>query len=197
MIALIDYGAGNLRSVANALDHLEASYRVTQDPTEVARSDKVIFPGVGAAGSCMEELSARGLDDAIRTHTAPVLGICLGLQVFTEWSEEGHSRVDCLGVLPGHTARFEGAVKLPQIGWNTVHFRRGDPLFTGIPDGEYFYFAHSFRVHTSIDYVLAETEYGGRYPSVVKHENFRGVQFHPEKSGPLGLQLLRNFVELC
>lgn len=197
MIAVVDYGAGNLRSVANALDHLGVDYRVTEDADEVARSPKVIFPGVGAAGSCMAELATRALGEAIRSHSGPVLGICLGMQVLTEWSEEGLSRVECLGVLPGHTARFRGALKLPQIGWNTVRFRHEDPLFTEIPSDEYFYFAHSYRVHTDPAFVLGETEYGGAYPSVVRRDNFRGVQFHPEKSGPHGLRLLRNFAELC
>jgi glutamine amidotransferase len=197
MIAVVDYGAGNLRSVANALDHLGADYAVTGDAEGVARARKVIFPGVGAAGGCMSELATRGLDEAIRRHRGPVLGICLGMQVLTEWSEEGLGRVACLGVLPGHTARFRGVLKLPQIGWNTVRFRQEDPLFSEIPSDSHFYFAHSYRVHTDPVHVLGETEYGGEYPSVVRRDNFRGVQFHPEKSGPHGLRLLRNFVELC
>lgn len=197
MIALVDYGAGNLRSVANGLDQLEATYRITDDPDEVARADKVIFPGVGAAASCMEELSARGLDESLLEHTGPVLGICLGMQVLTEWSEEGLSRADCLGILPGRTERFRGAVKLPHIGWNTVRFLDDDPLLRGIPSGEHFYFAHSYRVHTEADLVIGVTDYGETYPSVVRRGNVRGVQFHPEKSGPYGLRLLRNFVERC
>ena len=197
MIALIDYGASNLRSVANALRHLHVEFEIAESPEALRRADKLIFPGVGAAASCMKELRARRLDDALRTCAQPVLGICLGQQVFTESSPEGVTRVDCLGVLPGRTARFEGAVKLPQIGWNTVSCLRRDPLFDGIPSDEYFYFLHSYRVHIAPAYILAETDYGGPYPSAVRRENFWGVQFHPEKSGRWGLQLLCNFAERC
>lgn len=197
MIALVDYGAGNIRSVANALDRIGATYRVTDDPNDVARAERVIFPGVGAAGSCMQELASRGLTEALRDHDGPMLGICLGMQVLTDWSAEGRSRVECLGVMPGHTERFRGAIKLPQIGWNTVEFLHDDPLFHDLPSGEHFYFAHSFRVHTDPQLVIGVTEYGEEYPSVVREGKVRGVQFHPEKSGPHGLTLLRNFVERC
>lgn len=197
MIALVDYGAGNLRSVANALEYVGAAYAVTADPEEVTRAEKVIFPGVGAAASCMEELSARGLDEALRQHGGPVLGICLGMQVLTEWSEEGLTHVDCLGIIPGRTERFRGAVKLPHIGWNTVRILHDDPLFAGIPSSEYFYFAHTYRVRTDPSLVIGETDYGDTYASVVRSGNVRGVQFHPEKSGHHGLRLLRNFVEQC
>lgn len=197
MIALIDYGAGNLRSVANALRHLGVDFRTVEEPGPVAAAERVIFPGVGAASACMEVLEERGLADALRNCQQPVLGICLGMQVFTESSEEGLATVDCLGVLPGHTARFRGAVKRPQIGWNTVRFVHDDPLFEEIPSDLHFYFAHSYRVHTEPEYVLAETDYGGAYPTVVRRDNYRGVQFHPEKSGTYGLRILRNFVERC
>ena len=197
MIALIDYGAGNLRSVGNALRYLGVEFEIADGPAAVRRADKVILPGVGAAAACMKELRARRIDDALRACAQPVLGICLGQQVLTESSPEGVTRVDCLGVLPGRTARFEAAAKLPQIGWNTVRLIRRDPLFDGIPPDEYFYFLHSYRVHTAPEYVLAETDYGGRYPSAVRRENFWGVQFHPEKSGRWGLRLLCNFAERC
>ena len=197
MIALIDYGAGNLRSVANALEHLEVEFEVVTDPEGLARAERVVFPGVGAATSCMEALESAGLDEALRACEAPVLGICLGMQVFTSWSAEGVGRVECLGVLPGHTALFEGAVKRPQIGWNTVRPIAEDPLFEGIPPDEHFYFAHSYRVHTEPECVLAETDHGGPYPSAVRRANFRGVQFHPEKSGLYGLRLLENFARRC
>ena len=196
-VALIDYGAGNLRSVANALAHLGADFEVTADPEVVASAAKVIFPGVGAAASCVRELAARGLGEAIRSHRGPVLGICLGMQVLTESSAEGGEGVPCLGVLPGRTERFGTGVKVPQMGWNTVLPSREDPLFTGIPAGEHFYFLHAYRVRTSPEHVLAETEYDGSYASAVRGANFRGVQFHPEKSGPAGLALLRNFLERC
>ncbi len=197
MISLIDYGAGNLLSVANALKHLNVDFQLTEDPETLASADKVIFPGVGAAASCMEELRTRGLDEAVRACEQPVLGICLGMQVLTPSSTEGLREVKCLGILPGHTARFKGAVKLPQIGWNTVTTLRSDPLFHAIESGAYFYFLHSYRVHTDPEFVLAETDYEGPFPSAVRRENFWGVQFHPEKSGPSGLKLLSNFAERC
>lgn len=197
MIALVDYGAGNLQSVANALKHVGAEFQVIDDATQVAPADKVVFPGVGAAASCMRALRSRGLDAAIRQHRAPVLGICLGMQVLTQFSTEGVDEVPCLAVLPGETSRISGDVKLPQIGWNSVMSRGEDPLFDGLDSGEHFYFLHSYRVRTEERYVLAETEYGSPFPSAVRRENFWGVQFHPEKSGPAGLRLLRNFVEKC
>ncbi len=197
MIALLDYGAGNLRSVANALNHINASYQVTDDPQAVIQAEKLILPGVGAAASCMRELRARGLDEAVRTWSGPALGICLGMQALGQTSAEGGEEVACLGVLPARTARFAGDVKLPQIGWNTVTFVREDPLLAGIGSGEYFYFLHSYRLHVDPLLVLGVTEYGEEYPSIVRSGNFWGVQFHPEKSGPAGLRLLLNFVERC
>lgn len=195
-IALIDYGAGNLRSVANALAHLGIGFEITADPEAVLRADKVIFPGVGAAASCMRELRARGLVEALRECRQPVLGICLGMQCLTEWSAEGEG-VECLAMLPGRAVRFSGDVKVPQIGWNSVEHRQSDHLFDGIPSGERFYFLHSYRVETDREWVLAETDYGEWYPCAVRRENFRGVQFHLEKSGPPGLRVLENFVHRC
>jgi imidazole glycerol phosphate synthase glutamine amidotransferase subunit len=196
-VALIDYGAGNLRSVANALAHLGIDFEVTADPAVVAAAEKIIFPGVGAAASCMRELAARGLVEPLRAADRPVLGLCLGMQCLTEWSAEGGAPVECLGVLPGRAERFGGDVKVPQMGWNTVRVLRDDPLFDGLSPDEHFYFLHAYRVHTRPEHVLAETDYGGAYPSAVRRGPFRGVQFHPEKSGPSGLRLLRNFVERC
>lgn len=196
-LALIDYGAGNLRSVANALAHLGIDFEVTADPAVVAAADRIIFPGVGAAASCMRELAARGLVEPLRAARRPVLGLCLGMQALTESSAEGGARVECLGVIPGRAERFGDGVKVPQMGWNTVRVLREDPLFAGIPPDEHFYFLHAYRVHAAPEHVLAETDYGGAYPSAVRRDHFRGVQFHPEKSGPYGLRLLRNFVERC
>ncbi len=197
MTVLVDYGAGNLQSVANALRHLGVAFEITDRPETVARAGRVILPGVGAAASCMRALAERGLEDVLRAYRRPLLGICLGMQVLTESSSEGSVGQACLGLLPGRAARFDGGVRIPQMGWNTVVVLRDDPLFHGIPSGAYFYFAHSYRVHTEPDCVVAETEYGGRYPSVIRRGPVWGVQFHPEKSGGLGLRLLRNFVERC
>lgn len=196
-IALIDYGAGNLRSVANALAHVGAEFEITADPEVVASAEKVVFPGVGAAASCMRDLRSRGLADAIRACRRPVLGICLGMQVLTESSAEASPPVACLGLLPGHAERFGAGVKVPQMGWNTVHTLREDPLFDGIPNDEPFYFLHAYRVRTSAEHILAETEYDGPYASAVRRGHVVGVQFHPEKSGPAGLRLLENFVARC
>jgi glutamine amidotransferase len=145
----------------------------------------------------MAELEARGLVEALRAAERPVLGICLGMQVLTESSAEGGERVECLGVLPGLAERFGEGVKVPQMGWNTVRVVGDAPLFAEIPPHEHFYFLHSYRVRTEPAYVLAETEYDGSYASAVRRENFWGVQFHPEKSGPYGLRILKNFVERC
>lgn len=196
-VALIDYGAGNLRSVANALTRLGVEFVVTADPVVVTAADKVILPGVGAAASCMRELRARGLVDALRACRQPVLGICLGMQCLTESSAEGDEPVQCLGVIPGRTERFAEGLKAPQMGWNTIAMVREDPLFCDIPGGEHLYFLHSYRVRTNPEYVVAETDYGGPYHSAVRRNNFWGVQFHPEKSGPAGLRILKNFAEQC
>lgn len=197
MIVLVDYGAGNLRSVANALAHLGYDHEVSEDPAVIQAADKIIFPGVGAAASCMRQLRERGLDRALASSRRPLLGICLGMQMLAHSSTEGQATVECLGVLPGDAARFQSPVKLPQIGWNTITKSVEDPLLEGIESGEYFYFLHSYRVRTDSEYVIAETEYGETYPSVVRHGNFWGVQFHPEKSGDAGLKLLTNFLERC
>jgi glutamine amidotransferase len=197
MIVLVDYGARNLQSVANALAFLGAEFEITDDATRVAAAGKIVFPGVGTASSCMRALRICDLDSVLREAQTPVLGICLGMQALTQFSTEGTEDVECLGVMPGYTARFRGEVKLPQIGWNSVALLRDDPLFFGLGSGEHFYFLHAYRVHTNPENVLAETEYGDAYPSAVRRANFWGVQFHPEKSGQAGLRLLKNFVELC
>jgi len=197
-VVVIDYGAGNLRSVTNALSHLGVPHAVSDDPEVVARAGKIVFPGVGAATSCMAALRKRELVAALRSCRVPLLGICLGMQVLAELSEEGDRPVACLGLVRGKVERFAEGLKVPQIGWNTVRvLDEGDPLFYGIPQDEPFYFLHAYRLRTDPAYVLAETTYGKPYPSAVRRGTVRGVQFHPEKSGPAGLRLLRNFVERC
>lgn len=197
-VVVIDYGAGNLRSVTNALAHLGVAHAVTDDPEVVARAEKVVLPGVGAAAACMGALRARGLADALRSCGAPVLGICLGMQVLAELSDEGDPPVECLGILPGRVERFSEGLKVPHIGWNTVRvLHQDDPLFHRVAEDEPFYFLHGYRLRTEPAFVLAETTYGAPYPSAVRRGRVWGVQFHPEKSGPAGLQLLRNFVERC
>ena len=198
-IAIIDYQAGNLTSVQRALAHLGVTAEVTPDPQRVVAADRVIFPGVGAAAACMANLQSAGLDQALSQVIAagkPVLGICVGMQLLFEHSDEDGG-VSCLGVLDGVVERFrpgEAAIKVPHMGWNTVS-HDGDPLFAGIPSGERFYFVHSY--YCAPDAALrinAVTDHGGKFAAGVRRDNLVAVQFHPEKSGEPGLRLLRNFV---
>lgn len=196
MIAIIDYGANNLQSVCNAFTTLKQKYIVVRKPQELARAKKIILPGVGAAGSAMQNLLERGFIEAIPRLTVPFLGICMGLQLLADLSEEGN--VQCLSIIPGRVRKFSAQnLKVPQIGWNKVEFVRESPLLAGIPDGSFFYFVNSFYFDAPRENVLGITQYGIPFASIMQKENFYGVQFHPEKSGPLGLQLLRNFCELC
>ena len=197
MIALVDYGAGNLRSVEFALEHLGVPFRRAGDPVMLRGAEAVILPGVGAAASAMRELEDRGLAGALRETPLPVLGVCLGLQLFTERSQEGDSPVDCLGLVPGETRRLgEGngdfPLPLPHIGWNETVLS-GDPLFEGLLDREHFYYLHSYRAAVAPDRVIAEAEYGERFPAAVRSGRRVAVQFHPEKSGAAGLRVLANF----
>lgn len=195
MIALIDYGGGNLQSVVNALTRLDASFEVTSDPEVVKRASKVIFPGQGAAGQTMEALRRAGLVDVLRDLKVPFLGICIGMQILFECSEEGDT--PCLGVVPGTLKRFYSSqLKVPQIGWNAVRFSGNSFLFNEIPDESYFYFVHSYAASLGGDSTIGVSFYGQPFTSILQKDNFYGVQFHPEKSGEVGLQLLRNFIAL-
>jgi glutamine amidotransferase len=202
MITVIDYDAGNLKSVETALHHLGAAYRVSSDPGLVASSDKVIFPGVGEAGHAMGTLSAGGMDQALVEFAAtgkPLLGICLGCQILQDHSEE--SDTDLLGLIPGDVRLFPriGAFKVPQIGWNTV-IHDGSKLFAGIPQESSFYFVHSYYLsigpsETEVSpWVCGRSEYGIPFAAAVHRDNIWGTQFHPEKSGPKGLLMLENFI---
>ena len=193
MVAIIDYKAGNLTSVRNAFASIGVEAVVTSDPSVVAAADRVVFPGVGAAGSAMENLRRMGLADAVRSAAAtkPFLGICLGMQILFEHSEEDGG-VDLLGVLPGRVRRFPSAkgCKVPEIGWNQV---RGLGI-EGVPDGSEFYFVHSYYAEMG-PHTLGVTEYAGvEFSSAVRRGNLLATQFHPEKSGRLGLALLKDFV---
>jgi len=200
-IAIIDYKAGNLTSVQRALAHLGVAAEVTADPARIVSADKVIFPGVGAAESCMANLQAGGLDEALREAVAAgksVLGICVGMQLLFEHSDEDGG-VPCLGILEGVVERFrpsDATIKVPHMGWNAIE-HEGDPLFAGIASGERFYFVHSYYCAPDTSVVVnAVTDHGGKFAAGVRRDNLVAVQFHPEKSGEPGLHLLRNFLAL-
>jgi glutamine amidotransferase len=195
---VIDYGAGNLKSVENALKHLGATFRVSSRPADLDSADALIFPGVGEAAASMAELKRTGLDEGIRRFVGSgrkVLGICIGCQVIFDRSEERDTA--CLGIYPGNVARFAAGsgLKVPHMGWNTVHFTRSHPVFAGIPQDSPFYFVHSFYP-LPVDPTLAagETEYGVSFASCIARDNLVAFQFHLEKSGTAGLRLLQNFL---
>jgi glutamine amidotransferase len=198
-VAIIDYQAGNLTSVSRALAHLGHDSEVTSDPAAIAKADKVIFPGVGAAGSCMANLRSAGLDRSVRAVVAagtPLLCICVGMQLLFERSAEDDG-VPCLGILPGEVRRFapaDAAIKVPHMGWNPVELAP-DPLATGIADHSHFYFVHSYYCAQSVGVEwIATSDHGQRFCAGVRRGNLAAVQFHPEKSGPAGLRLLANFL---
>lgn len=195
MIQIIDYGAGNIRSVENALKKLGQKYEFIEKAEELDNAAKVIFPGVGAAGSAMKVLRERGFGEALRNFEGKFLGICLGMQLMTEFSEENDA--EGLGIVSGRCQKFPSSVKVPQIGWNKVFFEGEDPIFEGIDSGEYFYFVNSYYAGADGEEVLGRSDYGVTFASVIKCGNFYGCQFHPEKSGEVGLKLLNNFCELC
>jgi len=198
MIGIINYGAGNIRSVSNALNRLGAPYFVSNDSNELAKAEKLIFPGVGEARNAMDALVSAGLSAWLKEVTVPFLGICLGMQLLFEHTTE--RATDCLGIIPGTNERFDSeqksALKVPHMGWNQVKQTRDSLLFTGIASCEYFYFVHSYYAPL-VTATIGSTEYSLQFTSAVQQNNYYGVQFHPEKSGRAGLQLLHNFIELC
>ena len=196
MIDVVDYRAGNSPSVIYALEKLGLPCRLVSKPEEVTASERLILPGVGAARATLDSLTESGLVEPLteRVHRdgTPFLGICVGLQVLFEYSEEEDT--ECLGWLPGTVRRFPDTERVPQIGWNEVRFTRPHPVRDGVPDAGHFYFVNSYFADPgkSAD-VLGRTEYGREFCSVVAHENVVATQFHAEKSGPLGLRILANF----
>ncbi len=197
-IAIIDYGAGNLKSVANALRYLGVDSAVTDDPAELERAEAVILPGVGAFPKAADKLRRRGLDQALVAQAGrkPILGICLGMQLLFDRGEEVR---DCegLGLVSGHVSRIKTELKLPHIGWNSLTFPNSSPLFKGLDEGTYVYFVHSYCGHAAREEdVLARTDYGVPVTAAVGRNGVFGCQFHPEKSGEAGLTILRNFAEL-
>ncbi|MEI6287242.1 MAG: imidazole glycerol phosphate synthase subunit HisH [Bacillota bacterium] len=196
MIAIIDYRAGNIGSIQGALANLGVANFVTADPAKILAADGVIFPGQGRAGSAMTALQSSGLAGIIPKITRPFLGICLGLQLLTQATEEDSTAG--LGIFSGHCRKFPQLNKVPHMGWNAVNFNSTCPLFSGISDNSYFYFVHSYYCDQSAQStVTATTNYGFPFIAALRAENFQAVQFHPEKSGKQGLRLLENFAALC
>ena len=191
-IVIIDYGAGNIQSVQFAIKRLGFEAILSKNPIEIQQADKVIFPGVGEASSAMKMLVESGLDQLIPTLTQPVLGICLGMQLMCNFSEEGNTKG--LGIFDTNVLKFSNAVKVPQMGWNTI-FNLKSKLFENINENELMYLVHSFYVPNS-DLAIANTNYEMNYASALQKDNFYGVQFHPEKSGKWGEKILDNFLNL-
>ncbi len=200
MIVVIDYKAGNLYNVGNALKYLKVDFTFSGDPAVVSQADKVILPGVGSARAAMESLTEQGLVEVLQGLRVPFLGICLGLQLLFEVSDEDNT--PCLGLLPGTVRRFNNSqVKVPHIGWNQVSGLDASSqppsiLLEGIPAESYFYFVHSYFAPVVRPFTLGITDYGDWFGSVVARENFYGVQFHPERSGEIGLKMLQNFLKV-
>ncbi len=194
MIAVIDYDTGNLRSVANALGRLGAEFCVTNDHKQILSASHILLPGVGEAASAMAKLRERGLDELIPSLTQPVLGICIGVQLMCRSSEEGAAQ--CMGIFDSCVKRFpdDMSLKVPHMGWNSIEQLRS-PLFEGIAEGSYVYYVHSFAPQLSRQ-TIATTTYGLDFSAALSRDNFFGVQFHPEKSGDVGSQILENFLRL-
>ena len=191
-IVIINYGAGNIQSILFAIERLGYTAVLTNNPDEIQQADKVIFPGVGEASYAMQKLKESGLDSLIPTLKQPVLGICLGMQLMCQHSEEGNT--DGLGIFDANVIRFSTNVKVPQMGWNQIYNLKS-PLFEGINNNEYMYLVHSYYVPNCSE-AIANTNYDVEYASALQKNNFYGTQFHPEKSGDVGEQILANFLKL-
>lgn len=199
MIAIIDYNVGNLFSVKNALDYIGEPAEITSDAAALESADALILPGVGAFPDAMKELAKTGLIETIRAQAAqkPLLGICLGMQLLFELGFE-FEEWKGLGLIPGEVDRIPaGGRKIPHMGWNSLHFLNACPLLDGVQDGSYVYFVHSYMAFTDDEHIAAYTDYGAKVPALVFAGQVYGAQFHPEKSGEVGLQILRNFGRLA
>ncbi len=200
MIAIIDYGAGNIRSVSNAVMRLGYRAEITHRADSIKKAEAVIFPGVGAGGDTMASLNRLGLNSIIHElvrEKRPLLGICIGLQVLYSGTEEGGWN-ECLNIIPGRVKKLPSGVKVPHMGWNQVRQKKPHALFAGIPDNANFYFVHSYYGEPQDkSVVLAETDYGITFGSAISQENLVAVQFHPERSGDLGLQVYQNFFQFA
>ena len=198
-ISIIDYDSGNLRSVAKALEKYGVDPITTSDSDIILKSDAVILPGVGSAPSAMQALSNRNLIEPIKQYIAlgkPFFGICLGLQLLFNKTDEGDS--DCLGVISGNVRRLSSGLKVPHMGWNSIDIKKTHPILEGIPSGEFFYFVHSyFVVPQESGDITATTDYGEVFCSIYAKDNLIATQFHPEKSGDIGLRIYKNFIDMC
>lgn len=196
MIGIVRYGAGNIFSLTAALERLGIEYGMIFKEEDFEKFDRYIIPGVGHAGAAMAKLEHTGLVPAIKALTKPVLGICVGMQLLTSYSEEGDS--DLLNLFPIKTLRFEDSAehKVPHTGWNQVFSEKNNPLFANIPLGSHFYFVHSYFIEYNNAYTLASTNYSNKFSASIWRDNFYGVQFHPEKSGKYGEILLTNFSKI-
>jgi glutamine amidotransferase len=198
MIAIADYGIGNLGSVTKAFRRCGAEVRLTGDPDELRSTDALVLPGDGAFAATMEEVEGRGLVPLLREAAdrgKPLLGICIGMQLLFEESEE-HGRHRGLGFLPGRVRRFEGDLPVPHMGWNELHPRRPHPMLEGLAAGSYVYFVHSYYCDAPDDVVIASSDYGREFAAVVGRGSVVGVQFHPEKSQEVGLRMVEGFVKM-
>jgi glutamine amidotransferase len=191
-IVIIDYGAGNIQSIKFAIQRLGFEAKLSSDIDEIKTADKVIFPGVGEASSAMKMLRSTGLDKMIPDLKHPVIGICLGMQLMCNSSEEGNTKG--LGIFDAEVIKFKNKLKVPQIGWNQIYDLESE-LFKGVKENEYVYLVHSFYV-AECDQTIASTTYGVEYTTAIKKNNFFGLQFHPEKSSDAGERILKNFLEL-
>jgi len=200
-LVIIKYNAGNIQSVKYAFERLGVSPVITDDPELIKNAEKVVFPGVGEASSAMSYLKERGLDSLIKKLKQPVLGICIGQQLMCDHSEEGDT--DCMGVFPIKVRRFPNGIqkggetlKIPHMGWNSIDFDLSEPLFQNLGDNPYVYYVHSFCADIDPKYTIAITDYATKYSAALHKDNFYAVQFHPEKSGKVGEQILKNFLEI-
>lgn len=200
-VAIIKYNAGNIQSVKFAFERLGVHPIITDDPEEIKSADKVVFPGVGEARSAMTYLKENGLVDLIKELKQPVLGVCIGLQLMCDYSEEGDT--ECMGIFPVQVRQFPKGVKfndeilkIPHMGWNNMEFDKEFPLFKDLGENPYVYYVHSFCADINDEFTIATTEYATKYSASLHRDNFYAVQFHPEKSGEVGQKILKNFIEL-
>lgn len=197
MIGIINYGAGNIFSLTAALERQEIAYGMINSPEDFEQFERYIIPGVGHAGAAMKKLESTGLIPLIKESQKPVLGICVGMQLLTRYSEEGNSKLT--GIMPMDTRLFKSEelkLKVPHMGWNKVKTEMASSLFKGIGSSTYFYFVHSYYIEFNPNFTLASVDYGVKFSAAIQKDNFYGVQFHPEKSGEAGEKILKNFSEL-